>query len=104
MTAHRVLMIDRPGMLDGPCDPLHTVAMTVSFDLPSVDPLGEALHSLRMSGAFYCRSELSAPWGVAIPAMDSCLAFHFIAAGRCRLEVPGATARELRAGDLVLVP
>jgi hypothetical protein len=26
------------------------------------DPLGEALHLLRMSGVFYCRSELTAPW------------------------------------------
>jgi hypothetical protein len=24
------------------------------------DPLGEALHLLRMNGAFYCRSELTA--------------------------------------------
>ena len=57
-----------------------------------------------MSGAFYCRSELSAPWGVAVPAMAGYLLFHFVAAGRCWLEVPGAEARELRAGDLVLVP
>jgi AraC-like DNA-binding protein len=78
--------------------------MTAPFALPPVDPLGEALHSLRMSGAFYCRSELSAPWGVAVPAMAGYLLFHFVAAGRCRLEVPGAEARELRAGDLVLVP
>ena len=27
------------------------------------DPLGEALHVLRMSGTFYCRSELTAPVG-----------------------------------------
>ncbi|HET7795566.1 MAG TPA: AraC family transcriptional regulator [Rhizobacter sp.] len=78
--------------------------MTSPFALPSVDPLGEALHSLRMSGAFYCRSELSAPWGVALPAMDSFLMFHFVAAGRCRLEVAGAEPRTLQAGDLALVP
>ena len=35
----------------------------------SVDPLGEALHSLRMSGTFYARSELTAPWGMDLPAM-----------------------------------
>jgi len=27
------------------------------------DPLGEALHLLRLNGTFYCRSELTAPWG-----------------------------------------
>lgn len=26
------------------------------------DPLGRALHFLRMNGAFYCRSELTEPW------------------------------------------
>jgi hypothetical protein len=30
----------------------------------STDPLGEALHFLRMSGTFYCRSECTAPWGL----------------------------------------
>jgi AraC-like DNA-binding protein len=78
--------------------------MTLPFALPSVDPLGEALHSLRMSGAFYCRSELTAPWGMALPAMDSFLMFHFVAAGRCRLEVPGTEPHEMQAGDLALVP
>ena len=34
-----------------------------------VDPVGEALHFLRMSGTFYCRSEFTAPWGLALPAM-----------------------------------
>ncbi len=29
-----------------------------------VDPLGEALHSLRMSGTLYCHCELSAPWSL----------------------------------------
>jgi hypothetical protein len=29
---------------------------------PPPDPLGEALHFLRMDGASYCRSELTAPW------------------------------------------
>jgi AraC-like DNA-binding protein len=32
----------------------------------SVDPLGEALHFLRMSGTVYCRSEFSAPWALAL--------------------------------------
>lgn len=35
----------------------------------SPDPLGEALHFLRMSGTFYCRSELTDRWGMALPPM-----------------------------------
>ena len=42
------------------------------------DPLGEALHLVRMNGAFYCRSELSAPWGLTLPAMPQYLWFHVV--------------------------
>lgn len=69
-----------------------------------VDPLGEALHFLRMSGTFYCHSELTAPWGLELPAMKDCLMFHFVTSGRCWLEVEGAAHRLLQPGDLVLVP
>jgi AraC-like DNA-binding protein/mannose-6-phosphate isomerase-like protein (cupin superfamily) len=70
----------------------------------SMEPLGEALHSLRMSGVFYCASEFSTPFGLALPPMRQCLMFHFVTSGRCRLEVKGSAARELRPGDLALVP
>ena len=39
----------------------------------SVDPLGEALHFLRMDGVFYTRSEFTEPWGLDLPAMPDCL-------------------------------
>ena len=45
------------------------------------DPLGRALHLLRMDGAFYCRSELSAPWGFSLPAMPGYLWFHVVIGG-----------------------
>ncbi|HJW76346.1 MAG TPA: AraC family transcriptional regulator [Thermoleophilia bacterium] len=68
------------------------------------DPLGEALHFLRMSGAFYCRCELSAPWALELPARKDCLSFHVLTAGRCWLEVEDADRRLLEPGDLALVP
>ena len=67
------------------------------------DAVGEALHVLRMSGTFYCRSELTAPWGFTLPAMPGCLWFHVVTSGRCLLAA-GDEVRELGAGDLVLVP
>lgn len=70
----------------------------------SVDPLGEALHLLHMSGMLYCRSEFTAPWGLAMPAMAGLLMFHFVTRGRCWLEVEGAEASLLQPGDLALVP
>lgn len=69
-----------------------------------VDPLGEALHFLRMSGVFYCRSEFTAPWGLALPPMHGCLMFHVVTSGRCWLEVAGAEPCALQPGDLALVP
>ncbi|HET9376250.1 MAG TPA: AraC family transcriptional regulator [Chthoniobacterales bacterium] len=70
----------------------------------SVDPLGEALHFLRMSGIFYCRAEFSAPWGLVLPPMKDSLMFHFVTTGRCWLEVEGMERRQLQRGDLALVP
>ena len=78
--------------------------MTDVPDWPAADPLGEALHFLRMSGSFYCRSEMSAPWGVAMPALADCLMFHAVSSGRCWLEVEGTEPRLLQPGDLALVP
>ncbi len=70
----------------------------------SLDPLGEALHFLRMSGIFYCRSEFTAPWALALPAFADCVMFHIVTEGQCWLEVDGAARHLLRPGDLALVP
>lgn len=70
----------------------------------SSDPLGEALHFLRMSGTFYCRSEFTAPWGLDLPAMPDCLMFHVLTLGECWLEVDGSEPLRLVPGDLALVP
>jgi hypothetical protein len=69
----------------------------------SVDPVGEALHLLRMDGVVYCRSEFSAPFGLEMPPMPQCLAFHSVTAGDCWLDAAGAQLA-LRPGDFVLVP
>lgn len=73
---------------------------------PLTDPMGEALHLLRLDGAFYCRSELTAPWGLSMPPMDGCLWFHVVAEGGCTLHVDDDAdeVARLRAGDFALVP
>jgi AraC-like DNA-binding protein len=68
------------------------------------DPLGEALHFLRMNGAFYCRSELTAPWGMTMMAMPGYVWFHVVTSGRVWLEAGDADATVLAPGDLGLVP
>ena len=72
---------------------------------PPPDPLGEALQVLRMSGGFYCRSELTAPWGMTLHPMPGHLWFHVVTVGRVLLEVGDADGGTwLRPGDLALVP
>ncbi len=59
---------------------------------------------IRMSGTLYCRSELSAPWGLKLPVEKDCLSFHVVTSGECWLEVEGADPFYLQPGDLALVP
>jgi AraC-like DNA-binding protein len=68
------------------------------------DPLGEALHLLRMNGAFYCRTEMTAPWGMTMPAMPGHLWFHVVTAGRCLLRTGDGTAHTMNQNELFLVP
>jgi AraC-like DNA-binding protein len=70
----------------------------------SADPLGEALHLLRMDGVFYCRSEFTEPWGLELPPFEACMMFHVVTSGQCWLEVDGAPRHPLRPGELALVP
>lgn len=70
----------------------------------SVDPLGEALHALRMSSTFCCRSELTAPWGIGMPPMPESLMFHLVVKGTYLIQFPDGEERALQAGDFVLLP
>ncbi|HEC08734.1 MAG TPA: AraC family transcriptional regulator [Acidimicrobiales bacterium] len=65
--------------------------------------IGEALKFVRMSGIFYCPSELTEPWGLELPPMADCVWFHAVTSGAAHLEVDGETLL-VTAGDLVLVP
>lgn len=70
----------------------------------SADPLGEALHFLRMSGTLYARSEFTAPWGLELPSLPESLMFHIVTSGECWLHVDGAPPSRLQVGSFALVP
>jgi AraC-like DNA-binding protein len=77
----------------------------MKVELPALsDPVGEALHFLRVSGTFYCRSEFRDPWALEIPPMQDCLMLHVVTAGRCFLEIEGQQRQVLQPGNLALVP
>jgi AraC-like DNA-binding protein len=71
---------------------------------PPADPLGEALHVVRMDRSFTSSCEFGAPWGLELPAFPDTVMFHVVTAGRCWVEVPGEAPRFLQPGDLALVP
>jgi len=104
MTISRDFMLNRPYPWTQAYRACILICMKKDQSWDSRDPLGEALHFLRMSGTFYCRSSFTTPWGLELPPMADCLWFHVITAGQCRLEVEGAAPRIMRLGDLALVP
>jgi len=103
MTEGRGIMLARPEHWTLGISARHTEPMATGPWI-SVDPLGEALHFLRMSGVFYSRCEFSEPWGLELPPLEDYLMFHVVISGRCWLEVDGAEDCLLQPGDLGLVP
>src|SRR5262245_32426998 len=102
-------MLERPGLrLVDPYSWTNATAGTIlgpmKIPLASVDPLGEALHFLRMTGVLYCRAEFTAPWALELPAFDDCLMFHVVTLGGCLLEVQGCEDHLLQSGQFALVP
>ena len=71
---------------------------------PAADPLGEALHLLRLTGCVYARSTITAPWGVDLPPLEGHMMFHIVTSGRCWLETDGTPPVLLERGSLALVP
>jgi AraC-like DNA-binding protein len=67
------------------------------------DPLGEALHALRMSGAFYCNAAFTEPWGLTLPPLPDYLWFHVVTSGRVALDLGDGVLTTLHSGDLALV-
>jgi len=68
------------------------------------DPLGDTLYSLRLNGLIYAQSELTAPWGVDMPAMEGKMMFHIVTQGACWLRFHDGESVLLNSGDLALIP
>ncbi len=64
--------------------------------------LGEALHHLELVGTLYCRAELRAPWGIAIPELPGQLVLAIVSRGAVELELDGEV-RVLREGPATLL-
>jgi len=69
----------------------------------ALDVLSDVLGLLRLRGQVYCRTELSAPWGLSFTAEQA--QFHVVERGSCLLQRDGSREMlEISEGDLVLLP
>lgn len=67
-----------------------------------VNTIGDGLHLLRFTGVLYCQADLTAPWGVAFPAIEPCMMLPVVLSGRCVLEI-GDERHTLEAGSAALI-
>jgi len=70
-----------------------------------VDALTDILNLVRMQSSLYFRTELSAPWGVRVPAKGKVARFHIVIRGHCWLYIDQQpTPMCMSNGDLVIIP
>jgi AraC-like DNA-binding protein len=80
-----------------------------------MDALAAALGSVRVTGAVFFDAVCRAPWGFAVPAMESAapllspeserlVGYHLVAEGRAVVSRKGAQGVPVAAGDIVVFP
>jgi len=73
--------------------------------LPSSDDLiSESLRHIRPIDTLYSRADLTAPWGVEIPALEGGMMLYVVTHGHCWLQVDGDQPRLLQRGSIALMP
>jgi hypothetical protein len=78
--------------------------MAVLAEVESTDVLTDVLASLRLRGRLFCRSELSSPWSLSLPAGDDAH-FHVVERGGCWIRVArDDRPKPLAGGGPVMLP
>jgi AraC-like DNA-binding protein len=75
----------------------------MSESQPDLDLMSPVLQDLRLVRASYCRTDMTAPWGVQIPPQDG-VCFHFAVEGGCWLKLPSQEPIWIGPGDVALLP
>jgi len=68
-----------------------------------MDALTDILNTLRLSSTLYFRTELTAPWGIDVPAKANAARFHIVVSGHCWLKVNDENVH-MSNGDLIVIP
>ena len=71
--------------------------------MEQADPLANVLDALRVRGAVLANVRARAPWGFHLGQKTGAV-FHAVTGGSCWLRVSGEEPRQLREGDVVLLP
>jgi AraC-like DNA-binding protein len=100
---------DITSMIETPHSLIQTPERTAS-----VDVLSEMLRAVRLTGAVFLNGRFTTPFGLLAPnqydaslpmaRMRHISIFHLIASGGCMIETASGQRREVRAGDVVLMP
>ncbi|MCC6947787.1 MAG: AraC family transcriptional regulator [Bradyrhizobiaceae bacterium] len=80
-----------------------------------MDALSEALNSVRMTGAIFFNAVCTAPWGFAVPALESVahrlspgterlVSYHLVTEGAGVVRFENEAAVPIAAGDIVIIP
>ncbi len=70
-----------------------------------MDVLSDVLDLLKFKGVLYFRTDLTAPWGITVPAYQNVARFHLAVGGECWVEIEGQLEPvRLNAGDMILIP
>ena len=70
-----------------------------------MDVLSDVLTTVRLHSAIHFCPELSAPWGIEVPAQRDRALFYVLSRGSCYLEVDGLESPvPLVGGDLAMLP
>ncbi len=70
-----------------------------------MDILTDIFNDLLLKGSVYFKAELTAPWGISIPAEHNVARFHIMVRGECWLRVDGRDdLLNMVNGDLVVIP
>jgi len=59
---------------------------------------------LRLTGVLYCRAELTAPWGIELPALEGVMMVEVVTSGHCWIELEGRAPVFMPEGSLALIP
>lgn len=67
------------------------------------DLLTDVMEQVRLESTVFFTADFAAPWGISI-VRDARSPFYAVTAGRCQIQVGRRAARNVEAGDLLLLP